>query len=219
MPIPVVIDNQQHRMAETLNELLAQSAGKALDIASADFTISGYRLVKEGLHQVGAFRLLLGAEPHTRVDVGPRINTEALKKRLQSDLEAEPFNDTTLNLVEDLIAFLHADKVQVRLYDKGFLLAKAYHFHPSKIVTGIETDERRKVTLSRPQPSKERRPLPSSGPTLSYVTWFFRKSTWCRSQFQAGDWRSPPSPGTGTSIAPSNCSLQATIVSQTRANP
>lgn len=50
MPIPFVIDNQQHRMADALNELLAQSVGKPLDIASAYFAISGYRLVKEGLH-------------------------------------------------------------------------------------------------------------------------------------------------------------------------
>ena len=53
MSIPFVIDNQQHRMADALNELLAQCVGKPLDIASAYFAISGYRLVKEGLHQVG----------------------------------------------------------------------------------------------------------------------------------------------------------------------
>src|SRR5438876_11862266 len=129
MTIPFVIDNQQHRLADALNELLAQSAGKPLDIASAYFAISGYRLVKEKLHQVGTFRLLLGAEPHTGADVGLRPNAEALKKRLQGDLEAEPFTEATLKLVEELIAFVRADKVEVRLYDKGFLHAKAYLFH------------------------------------------------------------------------------------------
>src|SRR5438067_12479879 len=123
MTIPFVIDNQQHRMADALKELLAQSVGKPLDIATAYFAISGYRLVKEGLHQVGAFRLILGAEPHSGPDVGLKPNAEALKKRLQGDLEAEPFNEATLTLVEELIAFLGADKVEVRLYDKGFLAA------------------------------------------------------------------------------------------------
>ena len=33
MPIPFVIDNQQHRMADALNEPLAQNSGKPLDIA------------------------------------------------------------------------------------------------------------------------------------------------------------------------------------------
>ena len=133
MTIPFVIDNQQHRMADALNELLAQSVGKPLDIATAYFAISGYRLVKDGLHQVGAFRLLLGAEPHAGADVGLRPNAEALKKRLQGDLEAEPFTEATLKLVEELIAFLRADKVEVRLYDKGFLHAKAYLFHQDKV--------------------------------------------------------------------------------------
>ncbi|MGH7136206.1 MAG: hypothetical protein ACREHD_10735, partial [Pirellulales bacterium] len=117
MPLPFVIDNQRRRMADALNELLAQSAGKPLDIATAYFAISGYRLVKDGLHHVGAFRLLLGAEPPSASDVGLRPNAEALKKRLQGDLEVEPFNEATLKLVEELIAFLHADKAEVRLYD------------------------------------------------------------------------------------------------------
>ena len=143
MPIPFVIDNQQHRMADALNELLTQSEGKPLDIASAYFAISGYRLVKDGLHQVGAFRLILGAEPHSGTDLGLRPNAEALMKRLQGDLEAEPFNEDTLKLVEELIAFLRADKVEVRLYDKGFLHAKAYLFHQDKVGPNNRADRLR----------------------------------------------------------------------------
>jgi superfamily II DNA or RNA helicase len=133
MNIPFVIDNQAHRLADTLNALLAQSAGKPLDIATAYFAISGYRLVKGGLHQVGAFRLLLGSEPHSGADVGLKPSAEGLKKRLQGDLEAEPYNEATLKRVEELIAFLRADKVQVRLYDQGFLHAKAYLFHQDRV--------------------------------------------------------------------------------------
>jgi hypothetical protein len=133
MTLPFVIDNQQHGLADALNYLLGQSTGKPLDIATAYFAISGYRLVKEGLHQVGAFRLLLGAEPHAGTDIGLHPNALAWKKRLQGDLEAEPFNEATLKLVEELIAFLRADKVEVRLYDNGFLHAKAYLFHQDNV--------------------------------------------------------------------------------------
>jgi superfamily II DNA or RNA helicase len=133
MTIPFVIDNQEHRLAEVLNDLLARSAGTPLDIASAYFAISGYRLVKDGLHRLGAFRLLLGAEPQTGADVGLRPSQKALQARLRGDLAAEPFSRATLNLVEELIAFLHSNKVQVRLYDKGFLHAKAYLFHQDKV--------------------------------------------------------------------------------------
>jgi hypothetical protein len=59
MPLPFVIDNLAHRLVDTLNDLLGQSAGKPLDIATAYFSISGYRIVKDGLHKLGAFRLLL----------------------------------------------------------------------------------------------------------------------------------------------------------------
>src|SRR5438067_13546873 len=99
MPVPFVLDNQAHRLADSLNELLVQSIGKPLDIATAYFAISGYRLLKQGLHQVGAFRLLLGAEPLSGSDVGLKPAAEALKKQLTGDLEAEPFNEATLKLV------------------------------------------------------------------------------------------------------------------------
>ena len=133
MSIPFVIDNVQHRLAEVLNTLLSQSAGKPLDVATAYFTVSGYRLLKDGLHQLGAFRLLLGAEPQCGPDLGLRPDPKALEARLQGDLEAEPFTPATLRLVEELIAFLRADRVQVRLYDRAFLHAKAYLFHQDAV--------------------------------------------------------------------------------------
>jgi hypothetical protein len=36
MAIPFLIDNHQHRVADALNELLAQSGGKPLDIARTE---------------------------------------------------------------------------------------------------------------------------------------------------------------------------------------
>lgn len=143
MAVPFVIDNQDHRLASVLNELLAQTAGKPFDVATAYFAASGYRLMKDALHHVGAFRLLLGAEPHTGDDLGLRANVDVLKARLKGDLEAEPFNEQTLKLVEELIAFLRADKVEVRLYDKGFLHAKAYLFHQDEVGSQNRADRLR----------------------------------------------------------------------------
>ena len=133
MPLPFVIDNLAHRLVDTLNDLLGQSAGKPLDIATAYFSISGYRIVKDGLHKLGAFRLLLGTDPQSGADLGLKVDPHALKARIKGDLEAEPFTEETLKLVEDLIAYLQAEKVKIRLYDKGFLHAKAYLFHQDKI--------------------------------------------------------------------------------------
>jgi PLD-like domain len=133
MSTPFVIDNLAHRLADTLDELLARSVGKPLDIATAYFSISGYKIVKDGLHKLGGFRLLLGTDPQSGADVGLKVDPQALKARIKGDLEAEPFTEETLKLVEDLITYLQAEKVEIRLYDKGFLHAKAYRFHQDQI--------------------------------------------------------------------------------------
>lgn len=143
MSIPFVIDNVHHRLADTLNELLGQSRGKPLDIATAYFSISGYRLVQAGLDTLGAFRLLIGSDPQTGTDLGLKASPKALQARLRGDLEAEPFTAGTLKLVEDLIAFLHEERVQVRLFEKGFLHAKAYLFHQDKVGPRNPTDRLR----------------------------------------------------------------------------
>ena len=76
MPLPFVIDNQDHLLADVLNALLDRSAGKPLDIATAYFSVSGYRLVRDRLCHVGAFRLLLGSEPAGGPDVGRAVDTQ-----------------------------------------------------------------------------------------------------------------------------------------------
>lgn len=139
--IPFVIDNDQHRLVDVLNDLLSVSQGHPVDIASAYFTVSGYRLVKDSLHQVGALRLLLGSEPRGGEDIGLRLDEQrVILARLRSDLEASPLTPEMLKMVEGLISFLRADKVEVRHFDGGFLHAKAYLFHQDAINTNTRYD-------------------------------------------------------------------------------
>lgn len=127
--IPAVIDNQQHKLADVLKACLAHCPGGPLDVATAYFSVSGYRCLQDELATVGALRLLIGSDPATGADVGLTPSAAAIAKRLAGDLEAEPFNEQTLRAVERLIALLREDRVAVRHYDKGFLHAKAYLFH------------------------------------------------------------------------------------------
>lgn len=129
MKIPYVIDNQAHRLIDVLRDLLAEHAGKSLDIATAYFTASAFGLLKDGLAMVGNFRMLLGAEPHTAEQIGLRPDARALAARIRGDLEREAFSEATLRLIEDLIRFLRKDTVAVRLYEEGFLHAKCYLFY------------------------------------------------------------------------------------------
>jgi superfamily II DNA or RNA helicase len=127
--IPFVIDNQQQRMADVLNELLGQHRGHSLDIATAYFNIGGWQLLREGLSGLGSFRLLLGDEPEVGADLGLREAGAKPVRGLIRDLARETFSEQTLRLVEDLVAFLRRDNVQVRLYTGGFLHAKSYLFY------------------------------------------------------------------------------------------
>lgn len=42
MRIPYVIDNEERRLAEVPNQVLAEHAGRSLDVASAYFAVGGY---------------------------------------------------------------------------------------------------------------------------------------------------------------------------------
>jgi SNF2 family DNA or RNA helicase len=132
MRIPYVIDNQTHRLADVLNELLSHFQSRSLDIATAYFTVSGFQLIREGLQGIGSLRLLLGAEPKTGEHIGLRPDAQEIPRQLVRDLEQAPFSEETLRLVEDLIAFLRRDSVEVRLVEKGFLHAKCYLIYGDK---------------------------------------------------------------------------------------
>jgi hypothetical protein len=132
MKIPYVIDNQTHRLVEVLDALLAEYQGRSLDVATAYFTIGGFGLLREGLLHLGSLRLLLGAEPTTGEQLGLRSEAGNVKRLLQKDLETLAFNEKTLRLVEDLIAYLQRDTVLVRLHEKGFLHAKCWVFYSDR---------------------------------------------------------------------------------------
>ena len=133
--IPYVIDNLETRLADVLNDLLRRQSGQQVDVASAYFSIRGFEQVRSTLPDVRHFRLLLGDKPLEGEDIGLRPDSAAY---LRHELNAEPFTEATLRLVEDLIRFLRRDDVLVRLYlghdpDAGgrraFLHAKCYLFY------------------------------------------------------------------------------------------
>ena len=132
MALPYVIDNQTHRMADVLNALLAEHEGRSLDVATAYFTVGGFRLIQPGLAKLGNFRLLLGAEPTSGEQVGLRPEPDVVRGLLRRDLEYLPFDEATLRAVEDLIGLLRRDSVRVRLHQKGFLHAKCWLFYADK---------------------------------------------------------------------------------------
>jgi superfamily II DNA or RNA helicase len=116
-------------MADILSQLLSEHQGQSLDIATAYFNVGGWQLLREGLEELGNFRLLLGDEPEAGADIGLREAGAKAVKGLIRDLATETFNESTLRLVEDLVSFLRREDVQIRLYTRGFLHAKSYLFY------------------------------------------------------------------------------------------
>jgi superfamily II DNA or RNA helicase len=132
MKLPYVIDNQTNALADILKGLLTEHKGRSLDVATAYFTVGGFGLVRAGLMDVGNFRLLLGAEPRTGEQIGLRPDAGVVRGLIRKDLEELPFDETTLRLVEDLIAYLKRESVQARLHDKSFLHAKCWLFYSDR---------------------------------------------------------------------------------------
>src|SRR5207249_8204825 len=91
--IPYVVDNETYRLADVLNQILAEHGGKSLDVATAYFNVQGFRLLRDGLTQLGSFRLLLGDEPADGASVGLRPRGIRV---LRDELDAAIFSEETL---------------------------------------------------------------------------------------------------------------------------
>jgi len=131
MKLPYVIDNSEVTLAQVLNDLMSGRPDFSLDTATAYFNVGGFSLLKDGLDKLRSFRLLLGTSPDGEA-LGLIPKDRPVKGLLRNDLAALPFNEETLRLVEDMIAYLNRNNVQVRVFDKGFLHAKCWLFYGDK---------------------------------------------------------------------------------------
>jgi SNF2 family DNA or RNA helicase len=146
MRIPYVIDNIEIRLADVLNHLLQREQRQQVDIATAYFSIRGFELLRDTLPDVRHFRLLLGDKPLEGEDIRLRPDSAAY---LRHELNAEPFTEATLRLVEELIRFLRRGDVAVRLYlgrdphersRNYFLHAKCYLFYGGRTGQSVVFD-------------------------------------------------------------------------------
>lgn len=111
-------------------------------IASSYFKPEGFPLVADVLEQAREVRLLLGAEPEGKTPRPRKLGEawdqyqarlvnealQALHKGLADDRNLLGFMPEVDRMLERLIAFLHQDNVEVRLYRHKFLHGKAFVF-------------------------------------------------------------------------------------------
>ena len=131
MPIPddVIVDNRKRSLGGYLNEVLEGNPGARLDIATAFFEVGAYSILKDGLGSVKTFRLLLGKSPEFKFDgtLGQELE-RLITSGLKDEVESLDLSEENESAVQKLIKFLKLGKVEVRLYDSGFLHGKAYIF-------------------------------------------------------------------------------------------
>ncbi|MER3472505.1 MAG: hypothetical protein C4335_00425 [Armatimonadota bacterium] len=117
-PIPDLIDNQKHRLAEVLRNILAQSHAPCLDVVTAFFNLRGLEVLKPEIEALERLRLLLGKEQEQSFVVGERL--------LEELEDAAAQGQTTAQEIQAWREFIQKDSVHIRLYTKTFCHGKAY---------------------------------------------------------------------------------------------
>ena len=120
--VPELIDNKrvtEHTLGEVLKALLLGTENAEFWVATAYFNLGGWIHLSDALHRTAKIRLLLGKEQEQAFVVD---------ERLRSELQEEVKNRGAEAMVEiaDWEHLLRSDKVEVRVYKKGFLHGKCY---------------------------------------------------------------------------------------------
>lgn len=124
-PIPDLVDNRKHQLAQVLRDLLAGAQEPRLDVVTAFFNLRGLKVLEPHIQTLAHLRLLLGKEQQQEFVVG---------ERLLAELEdATARGETTAQEIGRWRDFLAQAKVEIRRYLKAFCHGKAY------TVTGVPT--------------------------------------------------------------------------------
>lgn len=133
MQIPDFIDNGDPKFHEVLDYLLRTE--KRADFASGYFNLGGYGLLQGALREVPAFRLLLSREPGRAAPAdGAEVGGELYPAGFRRDLASTEFNERNVRLGRELVELLREEKVEVRLFTRGFFHGKTYVFDGYGIV-------------------------------------------------------------------------------------
>jgi len=133
---PDFLDNTDERvLAEALLRLIQDWEQRQLDAATGFFEPRVWRHLQSAFPHLERLRLLLGRPPELVPQGEGALNLRRhFRRKLQGDLESLPYNADYVALIDDLLRFLDRDSVEVRLYRRAFLHAKAYLFPEVAIV-------------------------------------------------------------------------------------
>jgi len=122
-PIPDLIDNCKHQLAQVLRDLLAGAKDPTLDVVTAFLNLKGLEVLEPEIDALTRVRLLLGKEQQQEFVVGERL--------LEELEDAAAKGEATAQEIKRWRDFLAGSNVEIRRYLKAFCHGKAY------MVTGI----------------------------------------------------------------------------------
>ena len=133
-PIPDFTDNEKFKLTHVLESIITEHHETRLDVATGFFSPDIWRVIGQTFQNLNAFRLMIGSEPEVKAKrVGLNLQSY-YRKLLKETLESESLDAKNARVIDDLIAFLKRESVEVRLFDDPFLHAKAYIFERTAIV-------------------------------------------------------------------------------------
>lgn len=156
MPTHDIIDNRNQKLVDQINCILDSS--EAAHFAVGYFFLSGFTAIAERLKNIKELRLLIGntsnretieqiAQGYRRLElIEDKIEAQRYPKRtdekrmanetaanIRSSIELMDQTDEAETLVQNLVEMIEEKRLQVRVYTKGTLHAKAYIFDYGKI--------------------------------------------------------------------------------------
>ncbi len=156
MPSHDIIDNRNQKLVDKINCILESS--EAGHFAVGYFFISGFTAISDRLSNIKQLRLLIGntsnretieqiAQGYKRLElISDRIEAESYPKRSQvkeikaetaanvrSDIELLDQTDEAQTLINSLVQMIEEKRLEVKVYTKGTLHAKAYIFDYGKV--------------------------------------------------------------------------------------
>lgn len=151
-----IVDNRQEKLVDKINSILSTS--ESAHFAVGYFFLSGFTAIAPRLTQIKHLRLLIGnttnretldqlAEGYRRLEiVQDTLEEQSYAKRsirkeiaeetagnLRSTVELMDQTDEAQTLVKNLIQMIEKGRLEVRIYTKGRLHAKAYIFDYGKV--------------------------------------------------------------------------------------
>ena len=168
MPNHDIIDNRNQKLVDKINCILDST--EAAHFAVGYFFLSGFTAIAERLKNIKELRLLIGntsnretieqiAQGYRRLElIEDKIEAQKYPKRtdekrmanetaanIRSSIELMDQTDEAETLLQNLVEMIEEKRLQVRVYTKGTLHAKAYIFDYGKIY-----DDKGRV-LERPE--------------------------------------------------------------------